>query len=80
VKAAIGRVLRGTIFRAGGKKVLARSHVISEEDARMLQTEGRRRPTCRAPTGGPKDTRNGGVGQANRPPIPKQTVSRPVTR
>ena len=27
-------------FRAGGKKLLAKGHVISEEDARMLETEG----------------------------------------
>ena len=35
-----GRVLCCTIFRAGGKKFLAKGHVISEEDARMLKTEG----------------------------------------
>jgi len=35
-----GRVLCCTIFRAGGKKLLAKGHVISEEDARMLKTEG----------------------------------------
>ncbi len=40
VKVAIGRVLCCTIFRAGGKKLLAKGHVISEEDARMLETEG----------------------------------------
>ena len=40
VNVAIGRVLCSTIFRAGGKKLLAKGHVISEEDARMLQTEG----------------------------------------
>jgi molybdenum cofactor cytidylyltransferase len=40
VKTAIGRILCCTIFRAGGKKLLAKGHVISEEDARMLQTEG----------------------------------------
>src|SRR6202790_3456158 len=40
VKEATGRVLCCTVFRAGGKKLLAKGHVISEEDARMLQTEG----------------------------------------
>jgi molybdenum cofactor cytidylyltransferase len=35
-----GRVLCCTIFRACGKKLLAKGHVISEEDARMLDTEG----------------------------------------
>src|SRR5260370_13490373 len=40
VKQATGRILCCTIFRAGGKKLLAKGHLISEEDARMLQTEG----------------------------------------
>src|ERR1700688_1891038 len=40
VKSSTGRVLCCTIFRAGGKKLLAKGHVISEEDARMLKTEG----------------------------------------
>lgn len=40
VKNSTGRILCCTIFRAGGKKLLAKGHVISEEDARMLQTEG----------------------------------------
>ncbi|HEX4595829.1 MAG TPA: molybdopterin-binding protein [Bryobacteraceae bacterium] len=42
VKAATGRVLCCTVFRAGGKKLLAKGHVISDEDARMLETEGMR--------------------------------------
>src|SRR6266851_1869081 len=42
VKKAAGRILFRTIFRAGGKKLLARGHLISEEDAWMLQTEGMR--------------------------------------
>jgi molybdenum cofactor cytidylyltransferase len=37
---AMGRILSCTLFRAGGKKLLARGHVISEEDARMLGAEG----------------------------------------
>jgi molybdenum cofactor cytidylyltransferase len=40
VKQATGRILCCTIFRLGGKKLLAKGHLISEEDARMLQTEG----------------------------------------
>jgi len=40
VKEATGRVLCCTVFRAGGKKLLAKGHVISEEDASMLATEG----------------------------------------
>ena len=40
VKNSTGRILCCTIFRAGGKKLLAKGHVISEEDAKMLQTEG----------------------------------------
>jgi molybdenum cofactor cytidylyltransferase len=35
-----GRVLCCTIFRPGGKKLLAKGHVISEEDVRLLETEG----------------------------------------
>src|SRR3982074_2563295 len=40
VKASSGRILCCTVFRAGGKKLLAKGHVISDEDARMLETEG----------------------------------------
>ena len=42
VMESTGRVLCSTIFRSGGKKLLAKGHVISEEDARMLETEGMR--------------------------------------
>ncbi len=34
-----GRVLYGTIFSAGGKKLLAKGHMISEEDTHMLEIE-----------------------------------------
>src|SRR5712671_3619185 len=37
---ASGRTLFRTIFGVGGKKLLARGHLLSDEDARMLQTEG----------------------------------------
>ncbi len=40
VKESTGRTLSSPILRAGGKKVLAKGHVISEEDTRMLETEG----------------------------------------
>jgi molybdenum cofactor cytidylyltransferase len=37
---SIGRVLCCTILRASGEKLLARGHVVSQEDARTLQIEG----------------------------------------
>jgi len=40
VKESTGRILCCTIFRPGGKKLLAKGHVISEEDVRLLETEG----------------------------------------
>jgi molybdenum cofactor cytidylyltransferase len=40
VKQAIGRTLCCTISRAGGKKLLAKGHVISEADVCLLETEG----------------------------------------
>lgn len=40
VKSSTGRVLCCTVFRPGGKKLLAKGHVISEEDIRVLETEG----------------------------------------
>ncbi len=40
VKSANGRVLCCTVFRAGGKKLLAKGHVISDEDIRVLESEG----------------------------------------
>jgi molybdenum cofactor cytidylyltransferase len=36
----MGRVLCCTIFRQGGRKLLAKGHVLSDEDVRLLQTEG----------------------------------------
>ncbi|MBV8807841.1 MAG: molybdopterin-binding protein [Acidobacteriaceae bacterium] len=35
-----GRILCCTIFRPGGRKLLAKGHVLSDEDIRLLQTEG----------------------------------------
>ncbi|MCS7316214.1 MAG: hypothetical protein RMI94_13940 [Bryobacterales bacterium] len=40
VREAAGRILCCTIFRAGGKKLLAKGHLISEEDVQLLATEG----------------------------------------
>ena len=40
VKTATGRVLCCTVFRSGGKKLLAKGHVISDEDVRVLESEG----------------------------------------
>jgi molybdenum cofactor cytidylyltransferase len=40
VKNSGGRVLCCSVFRPGGKKILAKGHLISEEDVRLLETEG----------------------------------------
>lgn len=40
VKESTGRVLCCTVFRPGGKKLLAKGHVISDEDVRILESEG----------------------------------------
>ncbi len=40
VREAAGRILCCTIFRPGGRKLLAKGHIISEEDIRLLETEG----------------------------------------
>ncbi len=40
VKASSGRILSCTIFRPGGRKLLAKGHLLSEEDVRLLETEG----------------------------------------
>jgi molybdenum cofactor cytidylyltransferase len=40
VKNSMGRVLCCTVFRPGGKKLLAKGHVISDEDVRVLESEG----------------------------------------
>ena len=40
IKESSGRILCCTIFRSGGKKLLAKGHVISEEDIRVLELEG----------------------------------------
>jgi molybdenum cofactor cytidylyltransferase len=40
VKESTGRILCCTIFRPGGRKLLAKGHVLNEEDVRLLETEG----------------------------------------
>ena len=35
-----GRVLFSAIFRPGGKKLLAKGHILRDEDIRVLQSEG----------------------------------------
>src|SRR5689334_14658934 len=40
VRESTGRVLCCTIFRPGGRKLLAKGHVLNEEDVRLLETEG----------------------------------------
>jgi molybdenum cofactor cytidylyltransferase len=40
VKESGGRILCCTIFRPGGRKLLAKGHVLNEEDVRLLETEG----------------------------------------
>ena len=40
VRESTGRVLCCTIFRPGGKKLLAKGHLLSEEDVKLLETEG----------------------------------------
>lgn len=39
-KGSTGRVLCCTIFRPGGKKLLSKGHLISDDDVRLLETEG----------------------------------------
>ncbi len=40
VKSSTGRILCCTVFKPGGKKLLAKGHVISDEDVRVLEAEG----------------------------------------
>jgi len=40
VKSSTGRILCSSIFRPGGRKLLAKGHLLSEEDVRLLETEG----------------------------------------
>src|SRR5216683_7975401 len=40
VRQSQGRVLCCTIFRPGGKKLLAKGHLLNDDDVRLLATEG----------------------------------------
>src|SRR5260370_34487151 len=40
VKHCEGKILWRTILHSSGKKLLAKGHMISDQDARMLETEG----------------------------------------
>lgn len=40
IQASAGRVLSSAIFRPGGKKLMAKGHILREEDVRILQMEG----------------------------------------
>jgi molybdenum cofactor cytidylyltransferase len=40
IKESTGRILCCTIFRPGGRKLLAKGHMLSEDDVRLLETEG----------------------------------------
>ena len=42
IRQSTGRVLCSTIFRPGGKKLLAKGHLLNEDDVRLLETEGMR--------------------------------------
>ena len=43
IQASAGRVLSSAIFRPGGKKLMAKGHILREEDVRILQMEGMER-------------------------------------
>ncbi len=43
VKASAGRLLCAPIFRPSGKKLMAKGHILSEEDVRLLDAEGLQR-------------------------------------
>ena len=40
VRESAGRILCCTIFRQSGRKLLAKGHILSEDDIRLLETEG----------------------------------------
>ena len=40
IQQCTGRILSSAIFRPGGKKLLAKGHILREEDIRILQLEG----------------------------------------
>src|SRR3954465_4502288 len=40
IQQSAGRILSSAIFRPGGKKLLAKGHILREEDIRILRSEG----------------------------------------
>ncbi len=40
VRESAGQILCSTIFRRGGRKLLAKGHILSQDDIRLLETEG----------------------------------------
>src|SRR5258708_3534578 len=40
IRESMGRILCCTIFRSGGKKLLGKGHVLSQDDVRLLENEG----------------------------------------
>jgi molybdenum cofactor cytidylyltransferase len=40
LQSSAGRILCCTIFRPGGRKLLAKGHILNSEDIRLLQAEG----------------------------------------
>jgi molybdenum cofactor cytidylyltransferase len=40
IELSTGRILSSPIFRPGGKKLLAKGHILRQEDIRVLQSEG----------------------------------------
>jgi molybdenum cofactor cytidylyltransferase len=43
IQDSTGRILSSAIFRPGGKKLMAKGHILREEDIRVLQSEGMER-------------------------------------
>jgi molybdenum cofactor cytidylyltransferase len=43
IRESTGRILSSAIFRPGGKKLMAKGHILREEDVRVLQSEGMER-------------------------------------
>src|SRR5580692_8334769 len=43
IQDSAGRILSSAVFRPGGKKLLAKGHILRAEDVRVLQSEGMER-------------------------------------
>jgi molybdenum cofactor cytidylyltransferase len=40
VRESTGRILYCAIFQSSGRKLLGKGHVLTEDDARLMETEG----------------------------------------